>query len=51
MLSDPSAARQEEINATCEQYGLFRDDWYGHVKKELTRRGVIETDLVVEEVK
>ncbi|MEU9884065.1 dihydrodipicolinate synthase family protein [Sphaerisporangium sp. NPDC051011] len=50
MLADPSAARQKEINATCERYGLFLDDWYRHAKKELLQRGILDTDLAVEGV-
>lgn len=49
MLAEPSERRQGEIDATCERYGLFNDDWYRHLKKELHRRGVIDTDAVVEE--
>lgn len=49
MLAEPSERRQREIDETCERYGLFKDDWYRHLKKELHRRGVIDTDVVVEE--
>jgi 4-hydroxy-tetrahydrodipicolinate synthase len=49
MLVDPSPDRQDEINAVCERLGLYRDDWYRHVKAELYARGVIETDRVVED--
>ncbi|MEY9214941.1 dihydrodipicolinate synthase family protein [Thermobifida halotolerans] len=41
MLVDPTPDRQEVINAVCENYGVFEDDWYARVKQELGRRGVI----------
>jgi 4-hydroxy-tetrahydrodipicolinate synthase len=47
MLVDPTPALQDEINQTCERYGLFADEWYRGVKKELVARGVIGTDRVV----
>jgi hypothetical protein len=31
----------------CEQHGLFKEDWYLGIKKELVRRGIIETARVV----
>ncbi|MFD9737437.1 dihydrodipicolinate synthase family protein [Umezawaea sp. NPDC059074] len=48
-LADPTPERQDAINAACEKYGLFTDEWYRPLKAELVRRGVIETDLVVPE--
>jgi 4-hydroxy-tetrahydrodipicolinate synthase len=51
MLMDPSPDRQAEVDAACERYGLFREDWYRHVKKELHRRAVISTDLTVEDLR
>ncbi|MBP2702655.1 dihydrodipicolinate synthase family protein [Microbispora sp. RL4-1S] len=50
MLATPSEELQAEINAVCERYGVFRDDWYAHVKKELHRRGLIESPATVDEV-
>ncbi len=47
MLAAPSAERQAQINAVCEQHGLFKEDWYHGLKKELVRRGILETDKVV----
>jgi len=49
MLAEPTQARQDEINETCRRFGLFDDEWYLPLKRELVRRGVIETDLVVPE--
>ncbi|HWO67565.1 MAG TPA: dihydrodipicolinate synthase family protein [Umezawaea sp.] len=49
MLVDPTPDRQAEVNAACERFGLFGDEWYRPLKAELVRRGVIETDLVVPE--
>ena len=49
MLTDPTTARQEEINAACERYGVFKPDWYRWVKRELHQRGVITTDRTIEE--
>ncbi|MCT2594719.1 dihydrodipicolinate synthase family protein [Streptomyces sp. N2-109] len=49
MLADPTAARQQEINTVCERHGVFRDDWYRWVKKELRIRGVIDSDTICEE--
>ncbi|MEW1904929.1 MULTISPECIES: dihydrodipicolinate synthase family protein [unclassified Streptomyces] len=51
MLVDPSPERQAELNAVCERYGIFRDDWYRWVKKELHRRGVISSTTTHEEAK
>ncbi|WP_435610356.1 dihydrodipicolinate synthase family protein [Streptomyces sp. C10-9-1] len=50
MLGDPTPARQAEVNAVCERYGVFKDDWYRWVKKELHRRGVIASPAVRDEV-
>lgn len=41
MLKEPSAAVQDEINQVCERLGVFKDDWYAHVKQELKARGII----------
>lgn len=49
MLAAPSADRQRDIDDACERYGLFLDDWYRHLKRELRLRGVIDTDAVVGE--
>ncbi|MFB7590601.1 dihydrodipicolinate synthase family protein [Streptomyces sp. NPDC056169] len=51
MLVDPTPERQAEINTVCEQYGVFLDDWYRWVKKELHSRGVISSPTTHEEVK
>lgn len=51
MLVDPTPERQAEINAVCERYGVFLDDWYRWVKKELHRRGVISSPTTHEEAK
>ncbi|MFE2012720.1 dihydrodipicolinate synthase family protein [Streptomyces sp. NPDC059491] len=51
MLVDPTPDRQAEINTVCERYGVFRDDWYRWVKKELHRRGVISSPTTHEEAK
>ncbi|MFC0861223.1 dihydrodipicolinate synthase family protein [Sphaerimonospora cavernae] len=51
MLAAPSMERQKAIDAACERYGLFRDDWYRSVKKELCRRRVIDTDATVEDAR
>ncbi|WP_055601598.1 dihydrodipicolinate synthase family protein [Streptomyces aureus] len=51
MLVDPTPDRQAEINAVCERYGVFKDDWYRWVKKELHQRGVIASPTVHEEAK
>ncbi|MDV5144607.1 dihydrodipicolinate synthase family protein [Streptomyces sp. SBC-4] len=51
MLVDPTPDRQAEINTVCEKYGVFLDDWYRWVKKELYRRGVIGSPATAEEVK
>ncbi|RJQ81532.1 dihydrodipicolinate synthase family protein [Pseudonocardiaceae bacterium YIM PH 21723] len=48
MLADPTARGQGEIDAVCERLGLYKDDWYLWAKRELLRRGVIETDLGVD---
>lgn len=47
MLAEPTQERQDEINALCERYGVFEDDWYRHVKLALRERGVIRTAAVV----
>lgn len=47
MLADPTPERQAEINAVCERYGVFLDDWYRWVKKELHTRGVITSDTIL----
>ncbi|MGZ3148051.1 dihydrodipicolinate synthase family protein [Lentzea chajnantorensis] len=47
MLAEPTQERQDEINALCEKYGVFEDDWYRHVKTALRERGIIKTDRVV----
>lgn len=49
MLVDPTPDRQREIDTFCESHGLFEDDWYRWVKKELRTRGVIDSDTVCEE--
>lgn len=46
MLVDPTPDRQAEIDAACQRFGLFEKNWYRFVKKELSGRGVISTDLV-----
>ncbi|MGH3980296.1 MAG: dihydrodipicolinate synthase family protein [Pseudonocardiaceae bacterium] len=47
MLTDPTAARQAEVDDACARYGLLTEDWYRPVKAELVRRGVIDSDRVV----
>ncbi|MBT3073044.1 MULTISPECIES: dihydrodipicolinate synthase family protein [Streptomyces] len=49
MLVDPTPDRQSEINAVCKRYGVFEDDWYRWVKKELHTRGVIDSPLTHDE--
>lgn len=49
MLAAPSQDLQDRINATCEQHGLFGDEWYVPLKEELVRRGVLSTANVVPE--
>jgi 4-hydroxy-tetrahydrodipicolinate synthase len=49
MLADPSPSRQAEIDAACERFGLFDDDWYRSLKRELRERGVIDDDRSVDE--
>jgi 4-hydroxy-tetrahydrodipicolinate synthase len=49
VLADPSGPRQAEVNAACERFSVFQDDWYRSVKRELHRRGVVETDRTVED--
>ncbi|MFV6029897.1 dihydrodipicolinate synthase family protein [Streptomyces sp. NPDC056264] len=51
MLVDPTPDRQAEINTVCERYGVFKDDWYRWVKKELHVRGVISSPTVHGEAK
>ncbi|MGI5450685.1 dihydrodipicolinate synthase family protein [Streptomyces sp. CA-243310] len=51
ILVDPSPERQAEVDATCETYGVFKDDWYRWVKKELHARGIIATPAVHEELR
>ncbi|MCJ1681500.1 dihydrodipicolinate synthase family protein [Streptomyces sp. APSN-46.1] len=51
ILVDPSPERQAEVNATCEKYGVFKDDWYRWVKKELHARGIIATPAVHRELR
>ncbi|MCX5199579.1 dihydrodipicolinate synthase family protein [Streptomyces sp. NBC_00249] len=48
ILVDPTRERQAEVDATCEKYGVFKDDWYRWVKKELHHRGIISTPEVHE---
>lgn len=50
MLAEPTPALQAAIDAACERYQLFRADWYRWVKRELHRRGVLDTDVVVQQV-
>jgi len=47
MLESPTPERQARINGICEQHGLFQEDWYHGLKRELVRRGLLETDQVV----
>lgn len=49
MLVDPTRRAQEVLDLVCEQYGIFLDDWYVHVKRELRRRGVITTEARLED--
>ncbi|NGY62438.1 dihydrodipicolinate synthase family protein [Lentzea sp. NEAU-D13] len=49
-LVDPTPDRQSEVDAACARHGLLRDDWYREVKRELCRRGVLDTALTVEEL-
>lgn len=50
MLAKPTPVLQAAIDAACERYGLFRDDWYRWVKRILHRRGVLNTDAIVQQV-
>jgi 4-hydroxy-tetrahydrodipicolinate synthase len=47
MLETPSTEAQAAITTACEAFGLFREDWYVSLKRELSRRGVIRTDKIV----
>ncbi|MET9439392.1 dihydrodipicolinate synthase family protein [Streptomyces sp. NPDC006610] len=51
VLVDPSPDRQAEVDAVCERYGVFKDDWYRWVKRELHARGVIADPAVHEELR
>lgn len=48
MLARPSAELQARISAVCDQHGLFRQDWYLWLKKELYRREIIQSENVVD---
>ena len=49
MLATPSAELRARIQALCEQHDLLGDEWYVAIKRELVRRGVIDTAKVIEE--
>ncbi|MFG2714810.1 dihydrodipicolinate synthase family protein [Streptomyces goshikiensis] len=51
ILVDPTPERQAEVDAVCEKYGVFKDDWYRWVKKELHTRGVISSPAVHKELR
>jgi 4-hydroxy-tetrahydrodipicolinate synthase len=36
------------LTALCERYGLFHDDWYLWVKKELHKRGIISSERIID---
>ncbi len=42
---------QAEINAQCAKYGLFEDDWYKRIKRELQQRGIISHSATIEEAR
>lgn len=48
MLTAPSPELQARIDAVCEQHELLGDEWYASLKRELVRRGVIDTAKVSE---
>lgn len=43
MLVEPCPTKQARINALCEEHGLFREDWFLGLKRELRRRGLLST--------
>jgi 4-hydroxy-tetrahydrodipicolinate synthase len=51
VLVDPTPDRQAEVNTVCEHYGVFKDDWYRWVKKELHDRGIIATPAIHKELR
>ncbi|AOS64615.1 dihydrodipicolinate synthase family protein [Actinoalloteichus hymeniacidonis] len=51
MLREPTRAHQDEVDAACARYGIFDEQWYRTVKKELHARGVIGTDLAVADIR
>jgi 4-hydroxy-tetrahydrodipicolinate synthase len=47
MFAAPNQDKQNLLNAHCDRYRLFEDDWYAHMKNELQRRGTLSRqDLV-----
>jgi 4-hydroxy-tetrahydrodipicolinate synthase len=51
VLVDPTPDRQAQVNAVCERYGVFKDDWYRWVKQELHARGVIANPAIHQELR
>ena len=47
MLAHPSGEIQTTIRALCQRYGLFMEDWYVWIKRELARRGIITSSTTV----
>jgi 4-hydroxy-tetrahydrodipicolinate synthase len=47
MFEAPSAEKQEEIARHCTAHDLLGERWYAGLKRELKRRGVIESERLV----
>ncbi len=47
MLENPTPQSQEKIDAFCKKYNIVGKDWYVYVKRELKRRGIIDSDRAV----
>ncbi len=47
MFEEPTAERQQAIDRHCAAHDLLGDRWYAGLKRELRRRGVIETERLV----
>ena len=49
MFQNPTMDKQAQINNLCDEYDLFSKTWFASLKKELYRRGIIDTDYIVHE--
>jgi len=47
MLAAPTEERQAQITEMSQRYGLFEEDWFRGIKRQLQKRGMLETDRVV----